>query len=499
MTNDPKRETAENSTPAQGEGAPPSRLNRHVQMLLDHLWGPTGSVILHILIVVLLVRFVTGLRDKRASEIEVLMVDPDTRDLEDLKKELEKIKDIEVDIRPPDADIVMDQPVETPMNAPIQEDLAALDIRQDAQSPLIMRSLFAGRTAEGRAALGRRFGGRTFGATEAAVLRALEWLKEHQLEDGSWSGEDTARSKTAMTGLALLTFLAHGETTTSERYGATVRRAIDFLVDTDWKGDRFQNVDDNWYGHGIATYALCEAYALTRMPKVKVAAEQALTRILQGQQETGAFNYRLRSSDSRRDSSVMGWMNQAMKAGYIANLDVPGLKEAMEKGINGYKLNFDPAKNMFAYAPQGGVDNGRLSNTAMGVLVMQLLGHGNDPEAKAGFESLRGMSADYHNPQGLGNHPLYVWYYATQAHFHASEKDWNEWNNRFARSFVAAQNADGSWTPPGGETKYGPVYGTTFAALSLMVYYRFLPTYQPVIIEEAPTAPADDGIKIEVS
>ncbi len=502
MANKKQVEAAtENPVPVEGEGAPTSRMNRHLQMLLDHLWGPTGSVILHILIVVLLVRFVTGLRDKSSAEIEVLMVDPDTRDLEELQKELEKIKDIEVEIKTPDADIVMDQPVDTPMNAPIQEEFAALDIRQDVQSPLIMKGLFAGRTAEGRAALGRRFGGRTFGATEAAVLRALEWLKEHQLEDGSWQGDESARSKTAMTGLALLTFLAHGETTTSERYGATVRKAIDFLVDTDWKGDRFQNVDGNWYGHGIATYALCEAYALTRIPKVKTAAEQALTRILQGQQETGAYNYKLNPSHTRRDSSVMGWMNQAMKAGYIAGLDVPGVKDALEKGINGYKLNFDATKNMFAYAPDGagGEAGGRLSNTAMAVLVMQLLGHGNAPEAKAGFNSMRGMSADYQNPQGLGSWPLYVWYYATQAHFHAGEKEWNEWNNRFARSFVAAQNADGSWTPPGNEAKYGPVYGTTFAALSLMVYYRFLPTYQPVVVEEAPAAPTDDGIKIEVS
>jgi hypothetical protein len=30
----------------------------------------------------------------------------------------------------------------------------------------------------------------------------------------------------------------------------------------------------------------------------------------------------------------------------------------------------------------------------------------------------------------------------------------------------------------------GPVYATTLAALSLQVYYRFLPTYKPIEVKE---------------
>ncbi len=502
-------------TPPQegGDGAIPvfeetnrQRINRHLRVMLDHLWGPTGSIILHILILVILIRFVTGISERRMAEIEVMMMEPETANLEELQKELEKIKDVDVDIRPPDADIVMEQPPDvTPMATPTpREDFAALDIKADVQSPLVMKGLFAGRSAEGRAAMGKRFGGKTFGMTEAAVIKALEWLKEHQLPDGSWEGEGRAKTKTAMTGLALLAFLAHGETPSSERYGPTVEKAIRFLVEQDWSGDRFRNVDHGYYGHGIATYALCEAYALTRIPSVKTAAEQALARIIRGQQETGAFNYGLNPSHTRRDSSVMGWQNQAMKAGYIAGLEVPGLKEAMEKGVNGYKVNFDPESRMFAYAPGGdGVEGGvkgRLPNTCMAVLCLQLAGHGADPETKAGFESMKGMSADYNNPRALGGHPLYVWYYATQAHFHVGGNVWNEWNSVFARSFVGAQNADGSWTPVhGNEKEYGPVYATSFCALTLMVYYRFLPTYQPIQIEERPTEKVEDELKVEVS
>jgi len=508
---DTSRDEATLDSTAESAGSPPlppdearRPMNRHLQRVLDHLWGPTGSVVLHILLVLLLVRFVTGMQERRQTDIEVMVVKAETRDLEELQKELEKIKDVEVEIRAPDADIVMDQPPDVqPVQANPMEDFASLDIKADVQSPLILKGLFAGRTAAGRAALGARFGGKTFGATEAAVLKALEWLKNHQLEDGSWEGEGRAKCKTAMTGLALLAFLAHGETPTSERYGPTVERAIRFLVEQDWQGNRFRYVDGGWYGHGIASYALAEAYALTRIPSVKVVAEQAIRRIVEGQQDTGAFNYGINPSHTRRDSSVMGWMNQAMKAAYIGGLEVPGLKEAMEKGVNGYKLNFDPNRRMFAYAPDGpgAAVTGGLSTTCFAVLCLQLLGHGADPEAKAGFDSMRGMSADYSNPPGRG-HALYIWYYATQAHFHTGGKDWTDWNNVFAPSFVRAQNADGSWFAPEGTTEraYGPVYATSFVALTLMVYYRFLPTYQQIQIEETPAEkPPEDEVSIQVT
>jgi hypothetical protein len=65
---------------------------------------------------------------------------------------------------------------------------------------------------------------------------------------------------------------------------------------------------------------------------------------------------------------------------------------------------------------------------------------------------------------------------------------------------VSAQNTDGSWTPfTKNESEYGPVYGTAFCALTLMVYYRFLPTYQPIEVEAAPaTQKSADDVSVEV-
>ncbi len=488
----------------------PRPMNRHLRRVLDHLWGPTGSIILHILLVFLLVRFVTGMSDGRQTDIEVMVIDPEQQVLDDLQKELDQIKDVLVEITPPDATPLMEQPPDPqPQVSNPMEDFAALEIKAEVQSPLILKGLFANRTESGRAASLRRFAppGRG-GAIEAAVDRALQWLKERQLPDGSWEGEALAANKVAMTGLALLTFLSHGETTTSEKYGDTVRRAIEFLVNNQNEATgRFRSegvARVSAYAHGIATYAISEAYALTRIPAIRPVMERALAAIIRSQQPTGGHTYEMQPHRTRRDTSIMSWMSQAMKAGYLAGADVPGLKDAMEQIAAGLKMNYGADRKLFAYAPDpaAGDDSAAArwaSNTMQATLCLLLLGHGGSPECRAGIQSITDAPVNWGGP-GVGLDSVYNWYYCTQALFHTGGRAWDRWNREFSASYLQAQNADGSWTPMiGREVPYGPVYGTCFAALTLMVYYRFLPTYEPIKIEEAPTQNATDDVMIEVT
>jgi hypothetical protein len=76
--------------------------------------------------------------------------------------------------------------------------------------------------------------------------------------------------------------------------------------------------------------------------------------IITGQSPTGGFTYELNAS-ARNDSSVMGWCCQALKAGKIAGLDSPGLDEAMKKGIEGFKGNYqgDSTSGGFGYTGPG--------------------------------------------------------------------------------------------------------------------------------------------------
>ena len=56
--------------------------------------------------------------------------------------------------------------------------------------------------------------------SEAAVARGLAWLARKQLKDGSWEFDGVSKDKVAATGMALLPFLAAGET---HKYGHQVQ------------------------------------------------------------------------------------------------------------------------------------------------------------------------------------------------------------------------------------------------------------------------------------
>ena len=478
-------------------------LDWRIKKLLEHLWGPTGSVIIHILVVVALIKFMVFRGSEKAPEVEVIIMEPDATELEEFDKELELLEDLPevVDtVTPPEVTTITETPPDvqqSAFNSPdANVDFAALDVQSDVQSPLVMKGLFQGRSSSGRAAMLNEFAGRWGQYTESAVLKALEWLKKHQNPDGS-----RGPNKTAMTGLGLLTFLAHGETTSSEKFGATVEKAIKYMMSQQDAEGRFCKTDNQEgpYAHGIATYAISEAYGLTRIPSLKPVMEKAVQVILNGQQPKGGWNYNYNKA-ARRDTSVAGWQIQALKSAYIAGAENPGIKEAMNKAVEDLKSVFDPETGRFYYTDKSGHKTDSI--TGIGVLCLELLGHATDKEARAGLQALAGTNCDWDKPDPW---PLYAWYYITQAKFHQGGQTWSGWNAKFARLYVKEQNEDGSWKSPGDrgnfeggkEVNLGPVYSTTLAALTLQVYYRFLPTYKPIAVQPVDQTDEDD-VKIEV-
>jgi hypothetical protein len=477
-------------------------VRHHVQTLIDHLWGPSGSIIIHILVIIALLKYVTTTGSQRAPDVEVVIMEPDAADLEEFQKELEELPDmpdVVETVTPPEVSLSEQPPEVQPSqfaSTEPQVDFAALDVRNDISSPLVMKGLFQGRSAGGRAAALKNYGGQWGQYTEASVVKALEWLKRKQNPDGSWGP-----NKTAMTGLALLTYLAHGETTSSEKYGQTVEKAIRFLISQQDAEGRFCKTDDQPgpYAHGIGAYAISEAYGLTRIPSLKPVMEKAIQIILNGQQPKGGWNYNY-SKGARRDTSVGGWQIQALKSAYIAGAENPGIKEAMERAMEDLKSVFNAETGRFYYTDTTGHKTDSI--TGIGVLCMQLSGHAMEKEARAGLQALTGTSCDWEKPEPW---PLYAWYYITQAKFHQGGQTWSGWNSKFARLYVKNQNEDGSWTSPGGaaqlqsgaEVNLGPVYSTTLAALTLQVYYRFLPTYKAIAVEPVDQKEKDD-VTVEI-
>lgn len=488
----------------------------------EHLMGPFGSVLLHILIVFLAVKFMVGIGEKETSSVEVQIMEMETIDLEEFEKELEQLDDMPemTDmIAPPDQQLFESPPdVAAESAAPAEDvsmDLADLNVVSDAKSPLVMKGLYEGRSAAGRSKM-LGGAGKWAQATEASVIKALEWLRVNQKPDGSWAGQ----SPVAMTGLAILTYLAHGETPTSEKYGPTVEKAIKFLVGQQEK--RGKGIFNDWspggggeghgggkesYEHGIVTYALSEAYGLTRIPSLKPVMESAVQVIIDGQQPGGSWDYGFKKG-ARRDASVAGWQIQALKAASMAGASNPGLKEALKKGAEDLIASQNPENGRFPYSDtkgKGGAGHhpGSMSITGVGVLCLQIAGYANDNSVDKGLKALKEAEINFKDPMAW---PMYSWYYITQAKFQSGGMDWDAWNRVFAKELIENQNPDGSWSAAhregddghGGvaETKQGPVYSTTLAALTLQVYYRFLPTYKPVKVEEK--KPAVEDVKVEI-
>ena len=474
---------------------------------LRHMAGPAISLLLHIVLIVAAFYLIVLPREDETTEVEVTLEELDVKEiepkmLEELEELEEKVDEVVPTVARPDV------PTETAVDVAAAEDMATdvagveemdvsslLDV-QASDTALKVPSLYAGRKGSGRKRQRERYGGSV--QAERAVLKALRWLKEHQNADGSWSNSQ----KDAMAGLGLLTFLAHGEVPESEEFGPTVQKAMDYLT------RRMMAVPESEekglvraYVNGIVTYALCEAYGITKLPFLKPPMERGLGFIIRGQQENGGWNYNYNPRShqephepDRWDLSVSGWQVQALKAGYVAGANVPGLFEAIEKSIDFVK-NVTYKDGEFGYSSPG---DGSWGMQGAGTLALQLLGEGRARETREGIENIAKNAEVKWKRDGqykVHANPTYNWYYLTQAMFHAGRRRWRHWNDMFAKELIRNQKPDGHWECPGkqkflwkdpksGKMKtytqpeYDPYYSTTLCCLSLQVYYRYLPTYK---------------------
>jgi hypothetical protein len=336
--------------------------------------------------------------------------------------------------------------------------------------------------------------------TEWAVLLALRWLKAHQNEDGSW-GDPPIQA--AMTGLALLCFLGHGEDHLSVEFGPTVRAAISWFVGKQDE-DGYFTKEMRWsYQHGMATYAMAEAYGMTGLEDLRPVVAKAVRRICEGQTPEGGWYYEYTkvqndgSPWAGGDTSVSGWQIQALTAAWYAGIRFSNnmLRDARRRAIQDIKSRFN-AEGGCGY--QGtGPSRSKEDNyctTGVGTLCLQFLGQDSCNEVKWGLDLMRRYSCDWERTTGGAFGPFYGWYYVTQAMYHATANPknnvyWKYWNPLFSTMLTGRQQKDGHWDYPdnaGGQRESSnftgnnrDLYATCMCCLMLEVYYRYLPTYRP--------------------
>ena len=383
----------------------------------------------------------------------------------------------------------------------------AASITDSMSQPLASRGGgLEGRRPGNRRALALAGGGTI--ASEAAVERGLAWLAAHQFDDGGWrfnletcpqcagacrhSGFRT--STTDSTGLAVLCFLGAGYTHHEGPYQDTVTKGLYYLQEkmllTTMGGDlrdrsvlseQLGNIllvqkNGDMYSHGIATLALCEAYAMSRDQNLAAPAQEAVNFIVHAQHEMGGWRY---APGEPGDLSVTGWQITALKSGLHGKLEIP--REVWYRASRFLDSVQEDRGAAYGYQTPS---KKKKSMSVVGLFSRMMLGWPHDHPPL-----LKGVAQIAEQPPHQ-NH-MYFNYYATQVLRHHGGSAWKRWNPRMRDYLVDLQatqgHETGSWyIDENWSDRGGRLYTTTMAILTLEVYYRYMPMYQEAFTTDGP-------------
>lgn len=309
--------------------------------------------------------------------------------------------------------------------------------------------------------------------------------------DGPCNGQGD-RYEAAQTGLALLAFQAGGHYYFNDNtYSDIVRHGLDWLVEhqrddgallgTRPAGRNREFHQYFMYEHGIAAFALGEACAVahasgqTPDPGYLKALRRAMGFIERMQHDDGGWRYEAVPGPPS-DTSVTGWQVLAIKTAQQAGIPVS------DPCLNRIGPFFDAHAE--ESTGQTRYQRGRTSSeatTGVGMLARQfLLDEADSPMVDKAAEFLADFAEKRWDTAAKqrNDRDYYLWYNCTLAMFHAGGETWERWNSIVRDAIVNLQRKDGctrgSWDPQSRwGSKGGRVYSTALATLALEVYYRY--------------------------
>jgi hypothetical protein len=388
--------------------------------------------------------------------------------------------------------------------APASKPLAAAPRASAADAPQAPRRLddtpYRSRFGTEKETALREHGGTE--ETERAVANGLRYLAARQRRDGSWGSPNDRNAKyrdvrVGKSALALLAFLGAGHTPGSEtEHAAVAELAVRWLLSTqDPATGHFGDCEA--YGHGIATYALAECFALTRDARLGEAVQIGVQRILEQQivsgdpRSVGGWSYFYPDGavfDRWPRASITAWQVMALESARLGGFEVPDvaferaaefLRGCWDQELGRFRYSHDPQRLRSGYATLPG-------STPAALFALSLLGEDlssaewSDAVGFVGACAPDGYRWDGERAfveRASGN--LYFWYYGSLALFRSGGAPWERWNVALKESLPPAQEADGSWPPLDVYSEYAGdddrdrVYSTALCVLSLEVYYRY--------------------------
>lgn len=350
--------------------------------------------------------------------------------------------------------------------------------------------------------------------SEAALQRGLDWLARNQGPNGNWDSNDLG-----LVGMGALAFMSAGHAPGRGKYGATVKRAIDYMT-SKVRADGVLNQSDaqrDLYNHGLATFVLGQAYGMTSNQdrKLNLVLDRALKVISNTQCEDGGWDYRAHRQSNGHDLSLAVIQAKALRSAMDCGLDVP--PEVVELAIRSVREHYSPQggnraipeeeqralPGQFTYAKGG--SGGTIAMAAAGVVCLQEFGQYDDwridknmrviAEAIKKVPELRAGDGRA-NRNGTMPFDAYSLYYVGQALYQVGGAPWIENYPKLRDYLIASQRMDGanpaehgSWMDHGAGGggrvggKPGQLYGTSVACFILAIPNRYLPILQEGKIE----------------
>ena len=288
-------------------------------------------------------------------------------------------------------------------------------------------------------------------------VHGLQYLARTQTTEGNWPDVPYG-GEAAVTSLAVISLLAHGDDPNFGPYSATIHRALDYVLKHSDPATGY--IGPTMYNHGFSTLALAESYGAVDDPRLGPALQKAVRLIVgaQGENTLHAWRYSPESRDA--DTTVSGAQMVALFAARNAGIAVP--EEVIQNGLK-FFLSCQTPDGGFGYispiAPNA-------TRTAIGCVVLALAKEKNSSAFKSAFNYLKTSRSDAQYPQ-------YFLYYVSQAYFHGSPELWQNWNRENIASLRASQSGEGNW-----EGQLGATFATAGSLLSLALNYRYLPIYE---------------------
>ena len=338
-------------------------------------------------------------------------------------------------------------------------------------------------------------------AGRAAIQRALDWLAKEQAQQPDGSLPTTgARQEAplAITALSALAWMASGSTPERGPHGAPLAAAIDYLLgrvelDPDSKVSGYiadgRDKLSRMHGHGFATLALAEAYAMSpRSPRgrrIERALKLAISRIEASQGAEGGWYYSPERS-LEHEGSVTIALVQALRAARNSGLRVnPAvIKQAVE-----YVRRSQAEDGSFRYAI--GHKETSVALTAAAISTLNATGIYSGKEVLRGYDSVQRdliervcwfLTSRFPIPWTRSEtdsikfaFPVYERLYLAQAFWqHPDSALFERWFEAERELLLSSQESSGAWLDP----RFGASYATATNALVLALPESLLPIFQ---------------------